>query len=139
MARTAATRKVLVCEAVGFLAVIVLLWVNELLDLPDVMFRTGPTPANWSECLVESIVVGFLGFLVLFWSDLLLTRIRYLEGFLPVCRHCRRIRVGDEWMSFETYMAQYEEEAASYGLCPDCRDTMRCIEASAGSAERSGD
>ena len=129
MVRDAVTKRVLACEALGFCAIIVLLWVNELLDLPHVMFHTGPTPINWAECLVESIAVAFLAFLVLLWSDMLLAKIRYLEGFLPVCRYCRRIRTGDEWMSFESYLEQYEKEAASYGLCPDCTERTRTIQA----------
>ena len=130
MVRDTIAKRILLCEILGFGAVIVLLWIDELLDLPHVLLHSRATPTNWAECLLESIVIAFLGFLVLIWSQVLLTRIRYLEGFLPVCRQCRRIRVGDEWMSLETYLARYEKEAVSHGLCPDCAQKMRDVEAS---------
>jgi hypothetical protein len=127
MVRDIVAKRILACEALGFCAVIVLLWVNELVDLPHLVFRTEATPMNWVECLVESIAVAFLGFLVFVSSDMLLSRIRYLEGFLPVCRYCRKIRVGDEWMSFESYVKEYEEDASTHGLCPECSRRRQII------------
>ena len=130
MVRETVIRKILVGEVLGFAALIVLVWLNELLDLPHLVFGTQATPVNWAECLIESLVVAFLAMVVLIWSDALLGRIKYLEGFLPVCRGCRRIRVGDEWMPFETYVQRHWEEAVSQGLCPDCCEKRRSLEQS---------
>jgi len=136
MAKQAVTRKVVVCEALGFLAVIVLLWVNELFDLPNLLFRTGPTPINWAECILESAAVAFLAFLVLVWSQLFLGRTKPVEGFVPVCRYCGKIRVVGQWMTFEAYTTQYGHEAAAQGVCDRCAERSRSIEASAAKPEK---
>ena len=131
MVRDVVIRRLLLCEAVGFSAVIAMLWADEVFDLPHVLFRAGATPINWTECVIESIFVGFLGAFVLIASEAILERIRYLQGFLPVCSHCGRICVGDEWMSFEAYMSRHAKEAYSYGLCPGCEARTRALAAAA--------
>ena len=128
MVRDSVAKRILVFEALGFCSAIVLLWASELFDLAHVIFYTGPTPVNWAECLMESIFVAFLGFLVWVGTQQLLARIQYLEGFLPVCRYCRKIRVGDEWMQIEQYMEKYWQEAVSRGLCPECAERAREID-----------
>lgn len=138
MVRSRAIRKTLVCEAVVFGLLIALVWTNELLDLPHSMFGAERTPVNWTECLVESLVVAFLAVLALISSYLLLARIRYLEGFLPVCRHCRKIHVGGKWVPLDSYMmSPYAGDASSRGLCPDCTENVHGAEASPR-AEREG-
>jgi K+-sensing histidine kinase KdpD len=50
-------------------------------------------------------------------------RIRTLSDMLPICPHCRRVRVGDtnpEWKSVETYLSQTPELQLSHALCPEC-------------------
>lgn len=131
MVRSTAIRKTLVCEAVVFGLLIALVWMNELLDLPHSVFGAARTPTNWTECLVESFVIVFLAVLALISSYVLLARIRYLEGFLHVCRHCRKIHVRGKWVPLDSYMmSSYEGAASSGGLCPDCTEKVRGAEAS---------
>ena len=90
------------------------------------------TPLLYKATRIESVAVMFLGLLVVITSGILLERIRYLQGFLPVCRWCRKIKVGDQWMSITTYLEDYTEEAASFGLCPSCAEKRQAIQASLG-------
>ena len=121
-------RKIVIGEAAGFAAIVALLWVNELADLPHVLFKTAATPINWAECLMESLVVAILAVIVVAGSWRLLRRVRYLEGFLPVCRFCRRIRVAGEWVPLAQYMAEQPEEAMPEGACPDCAARLALVE-----------
>jgi hypothetical protein len=48
-------------------------------------------------------------------------RVRKLEGLLPICSFCKRIRSADnEWIRFEQYITNHSEAQFSHGLCPDC-------------------
>jgi hypothetical protein len=44
-----------------------------------------------------------------------------LEGVLPICAHCKRIRdKGEVWVSVETYVEKRSAAQFSHGICPDC-------------------
>ena len=44
-----------------------------------------------------------------------------LEGVLPICAHCKRIRDADnEWVRVEAYVEQRSAAHFSHGICPDC-------------------
>jgi len=56
-----------------------------------------------------------------------LTRITKLEGVLPICSSCKKIRINDgdprqesNWMELERYFGDYAETRFSHGLCPGC-------------------
>jgi hypothetical protein len=48
-------------------------------------------------------------------------RVKKLEGLLPICSFCKRIRAADnEWVRLEQYITNHSEAQFSHGLCPDC-------------------
>lgn len=50
-----------------------------------------------------------------------IAQIKILEGLLPICLSCKKIRdkQGD-WSQLETYIDTHSEASFSHGLCPDC-------------------
>ena len=47
--------------------------------------------------------------------------LQQLEGLLPICSYCKRIRnEDDEWETLETYIEQHFQTAFSHSICPDC-------------------
>lgn len=48
--------------------------------------------------------------------------VQLLEGLLPICSYCKRIRDRDQaWQPLETYLRVHTDLAPlSHGLCPDC-------------------
>jgi len=54
-----------------------------------------------------------------------LAEVRKLEGILPICAGCKRIREGESnWKSLESYVSAHSEARFSHGLCPECRDRL---------------
>lgn len=54
-----------------------------------------------------------------------LTRVKQLQGLLPICSYCKRIRHdGDYWQQVETYIAAHSEAQFSHGICPTCYDSV---------------
>lgn len=48
-------------------------------------------------------------------------RVRILEGILPICAFCKRIRDANEsWQPLESYISGRSEATFSHGFCPDC-------------------
>ncbi|MBN2723111.1 MAG: response regulator transcription factor [Deltaproteobacteria bacterium] len=55
--------------------------------------------------------------------------IRTLQGILPICMHCHKIRTDDEsWLRLEHYIENHSEAQFSHGLCPDCMTKYYDIE-----------
>ncbi|HNY27123.1 MAG TPA: response regulator transcription factor [Candidatus Sumerlaeota bacterium] len=52
-----------------------------------------------------------------------LAHVKTLQGILPVCSHCHRIRTDKQsWEQIELYIEAHTEALFSHGLCPDCYD-----------------
>ena len=50
-----------------------------------------------------------------------LDHIKTLQGILPICMHCHRIRDDHEsWQRIEKYIEQHSDAQFSHGLCPEC-------------------
>ena len=49
------------------------------------------------------------------------SRIRKLQGLLPICSVCKKIRDDKGyWQQLETYISENSEAGFSHGLCPEC-------------------
>lgn len=50
-----------------------------------------------------------------------LAMVKKLEGVIPICGVCKRIRNDKEsWQQLEHYISEHSEALFSHGLCPDC-------------------
>ncbi len=48
------------------------------------------------------------------------TSLRQLEGLLPICAYCKKIRDQTEWCPVEEYVSRKTDATFSHGVCPDC-------------------
>jgi len=47
--------------------------------------------------------------------------VRILQGLLPICASCKRIRHDDDqWENLESYISEHSEATFTHGLCPGC-------------------
>ena len=76
------------------------------------------------NALIRMVVLGLLAFLVARTSRQtkeLAQRVKQLEGILPICMFCKRIRDGQEnWHPLEVYISQHSKANFSHGICADC-------------------
>jgi hypothetical protein len=113
-------RQVLVLEAIAFLVVIAILWLDELWDLPYRIFGAVPRPINVGESVVESLVVLTLGIVIVVITGRAFRRIEYLESLVVLCAWCRRVRDEGEWWTMEEYLARQHHALTSHGICDAC-------------------
>jgi PAS domain S-box-containing protein len=53
-----------------------------------------------------------------------LAELRVLQGFLPICSYCKRIRDDQNyWQSVEGYISARTNTQFSHSICPTCYDT----------------
>lgn len=49
------------------------------------------------------------------------TRITSLEGLLPICTSCKKIRDdGGQWTDVEIYISEHSDARFTHGICPSC-------------------
>jgi hypothetical protein len=122
--RSRAVTETLLLEALAFIFVALLIWVNEYLDLPHMVFGAPATPWRPVEVAIESGFVCLLGAAVTAVSWLTFRRLAYLESLLILCASCQR--VGDEgrWLPFELFVAARDRMDTTHGMCPDCKSTL---------------
>ena len=50
-----------------------------------------------------------------------LGRVKQLEGIIPICMHCKKIRDDqNSWNQLEQYISTHSEARFSHGICPQC-------------------
>ena len=52
-----------------------------------------------------------------------LENVKTLNGLLPICAHCKKIRDDKGyWNQVERYIQKYSNAKFSHGMCPECSD-----------------
>jgi len=113
-------RRIMQLETIAFAGIIAVSWVNEIYQLPSLIYGTARTAPNLYEASLETAWALFVLFLVLVITKALLKQIRYLGGFLPVCSYCKSIRVNDHWVALEDYLHEHADVKMTHSLCPAC-------------------
>jgi len=112
--------KIVLYQNLGFLAVIVLCYLDELLRLPSLIFSNHPFDFVYRRPTLEMLLFLAVWLLVSNSTRRLLSRVQHLEDFMRVCAWCRRIDYKGEWMKLEQFMEQGFDTPTTHGICPDC-------------------
>lgn len=96
---------------------------NEILDLPHYLLGDAPTtyPQRKGEVIIEVLTY----FIVIFSSYYYFRKkiekeIKILEGFIPICANCKKIRQDIDWKIMEEYISANSLAKFSHSICPDC-------------------
>ncbi|MCK4670963.1 MAG: hypothetical protein KAT47_00375 [Candidatus Aegiribacteria sp.] len=122
MTKIQCAKRIVLCESIGFLTVIIFLWLDEIFDLPHLFFGASATPVNYRESIFETFMILLLAYMIIFLTLKLLKRIKVLEGILPICSFCRKIRINGEWIIFDSYIRDHSEADFSHSVCPSCKE-----------------
>ena len=120
MVKNSQLARIVVYQNVGFLAVIVLCFLDELLQLPSLIFSGHPFVVLYRRPTLEMLLFLAVWLLVSSSTRRLLRQVRQLEDFLRVCSWCRRIDYKGEWMPLEEFMEQGFDTPTTHGICPEC-------------------
>jgi phosphoserine phosphatase RsbU/P len=57
--------------------------------------------------------------------ELALSRVRQLQGLLPICSYCKRVRDDKNyWSQVEHYIVEHLDVRFSHGICPSCLEAV---------------
>jgi hypothetical protein len=116
---------IIVIEAVAFAVVILIVWIDELIDIPHLFLGAQATPVNWQESIFESVFILIVATLVFSATGRLFARIKKLERYLPICSSCKRIRDSENtWHQMESFLREKSVVEFTHTLCPECREKL---------------
>jgi hypothetical protein len=118
-------RTILVYEAIGFAAILGLIWSDEVfVSLERHLGAFTDRPEVW-EGMLQSVILLVIAATIIYKTQGVLSRLFYLENFLRVCAWCRKIQHGDRWITLEDYLASGFATRTTHGMCPECAERAR--------------
>lgn len=124
-------RTIAMWQSASFLILLLLIWLNEILDLPPCSLAAGGATITCFGPILLSVLVVLTAVITV--GQTYLKQKTILSGFVTVCAQCHKIRIRKRaWEAIEMYLAERCPVEFSHGLCPKCfTDEMAAIEARA--------
>lgn len=120
MKKNSQLTRIIIYQNLGFLGIIALCYLDDLIKLPTLIFSGHPFIFLHRRTTLEMLLVLGVWFVVTASTRRILERIRYLEEFMRVCAWCRRINYHGEWMRLEEFMQQGFDTPTTHGICTEC-------------------
>ena len=84
------------------------------------------------EHIVTGTVVALIGGVLLLLLEIYIRRleraldnVKTLEGMLPICSACKKIRTPDNaWHIIENYIKERTDATFTHGMCPECAQRL---------------
>jgi hypothetical protein len=112
--------KIVTFQNIGFLTVIILCYLDDLLQLPSLIFSGHPFIIMYHRSTLEMLLFLAVWLLVASSTRRLMQRVRHLEHFMRVCAWCRRIDYKGQWMPLEDFLQEGFDTPTTHGICHDC-------------------
>jgi hypothetical protein len=122
--RSSVFRYTLALEMSGFLLIIAIIWLDEILDLPHLLFGATATPLRLGEGMLESVLTLVVAILIVTITYRAFRRIEYLESLVVMCAWCRRVRAGEEWLGVEQFLERQHHAHTTHGICSSCAERI---------------
>ena len=115
-----AFRTIALWQSASFL-LLLLIWLNEVLDLPSCASMKGESVMNCFGAILLSVFVLLTAVITI--GQTYMKQKRILSGFITVCADCHKIRIRKHaWEAIEMYLSDRCPVEFSHGLCPECFD-----------------
>jgi hypothetical protein len=125
MKKNSQLTRIVLYQNLGFLGIMVICYLDDLLKLPALLFSDHPFAFLFRRTTLEILLVLAVWFIVSTSTRRILDRVRYLEKFMRVCAWCRRINFQGEWMPLEEFMRQGFDTPTTHGICTGCLEQQQ--------------
>ena len=120
MLKEARPSKVVIYQSIGFLAIIGVCLLDELIGLSNLILGSQPYISNFRQSILKALLIFGVWLLVARSTRRVLQHMRYLEAFMKVCAWCRRIEHKGHWMPLEEFFERGFDTPTSHGICHEC-------------------
>ncbi len=83
-----------------------------------------PLPYAIANAVIRIAVLGLMAKMVAAAgrrTKFLQQEVGVLEGMLPICSHCKRIRdAKNQWQPLESYISRHSDARFTHSICPEC-------------------
>ena len=111
-------------QAAVFFVLILLVWVNELLDLTALLFGGAVVSTNVMRGCVSTAGVIVVGIITV--GNTYLQQRRMVQGLLTICSYCKKIRIDDaDWQRVEEYIGTRSKIDFTHSVCPECFERVK--------------
>ena len=100
---------IIALEAIGFLSIIFIVWINEVLDLPHNFLGAPATPINYNESIFESILIFCMALCIILLTLNMLQRIKNFQTELEKSRNELEKKVKERTEELESRNMQFRE------------------------------
>ncbi len=125
MKQSSQLTRIVLYQNLGFLAILTICYLDDLLKLPTLIFSDHPFAFLFQQSTLSILLVLAVWLLVSTSTRRILERIHYLEKFMRVCAWCRRIHFKGQWMRLEDFMQQGFDTPTTHGICAECREKQQ--------------
>ena len=102
-----------------FVMLLCLVWVNEVLDLPNLIYSTPASSVNWLGASILTVCVVVVGFISIAYSYQQQKRV--LAGMITICSYCNRVQLDEAaWQRLDLFVSDKTRAEFSHGVCPEC-------------------
>lgn len=70
------SKRIFYYQIFGFFSVLIVIWLDEVIDLPYLLSLSGKTPINFAESIIETIIILFLSFFIISISHKAIKKIK---------------------------------------------------------------
>lgn len=119
MRRTNPLELIAFWQFLGFVLLLGVIWVDQVLDLSEVFFGTPRPGSSWLGASIVTVGVIVIGSITV--AHTYVQQKRILQGFLRICTYCKKIKLDNQsWEQMEKYVTEHSRAEFSHGICPDC-------------------
>jgi hypothetical protein len=123
--RRDARNRTIAIEVTGFVLVAIIIWCNELFDLPHHLLGAPASPTRLGEAGIESLALLMVAIVVIRTTAGLFRRLAEQAQQLITCSACQRVQYRGEWMEFREYVEETANTRSTDGMCPVCVHMVR--------------
>ena len=111
-------------QLMAFVMMILLIWVDEVLDLSNLWFGIGPGHPNFFKGC--ALTIGILCIAIITIGHTYLQQKHIISRLIIICSQCRKMRIDEHvWEHLDQYVADHSKSQISHGLCPQCYEMAK--------------
>ena len=106
-------------QGAGFILLLLLVWFNELVDMPAIMAGRPALPPDVYRGCISTAGVLFAAIVTI--GHTYLQHRNVVSGLLTICCYCHKIQLNKTmWQRIEEYIGKHSTALFTHGVCPEC-------------------